>query len=71
VLVAVITAGAAAAVGASASAGPRAAGLLVLWYGLRGMAGVFAEDARRRALTLVEYGLFVVIAIGALRYLTG
>jgi uncharacterized membrane protein YGL010W len=70
VAVAVITAAAAGVVGASTSAGPRAAGLLVLWYGLRGLAGVFAVDSSRRHLTLLEYGFFVVVALAALRYLT-
>ena len=51
----------------TAQLGARAAVLLVLWYGARGMAGVFAGDNRHRAVTLLEYGAFVLIALGALR----
>ena len=62
--------GVAALVGPSTgNAGARAAILLVLWYGLRGMGGVLAIDARRAA-TLLEYGAFVMLAAGALRWIT-
>ncbi|MBV8302517.1 MAG: hypothetical protein JOY68_11395 [Candidatus Dormibacteraeota bacterium] len=52
----------------SAQIGARAAVLLVFWYGLRGMAGVFAAENTERRLTLLEYGVFVALAIGALRW---
>jgi len=64
-----VIAGVAALVGPSAgNAGARAAILLVLWYGLRGMGGVLSIDTRRGA-TLVEYGAFVILAAGALRWI--
>ena len=63
-------AGAAVVVTPSATQlGARAAVLLVAWYGGRGIAGVFAPARRRRLLTVLEYGLFVVLALGALRWI--
>ena len=68
IVVAALLAGATLLLGPStAQLGARAAVLLVLWYGARGMAGVFARDNRRRSITLLEYGAFVLIALGALR----
>ncbi|MBV8196441.1 MAG: hypothetical protein JOY80_13050 [Candidatus Dormibacteraeota bacterium] len=49
--------------------GVRAGVLLVLWYGLRGMAGVFSTTVRSRVLVLVEYAVFVAVALGALRWI--
>jgi hypothetical protein len=49
--------------------GVRAAMLLVLWYGLRGIAGSLAARTGRRALAVLEYGAFVVLALGALRWI--
>ena len=50
-------------------AGIRAAVLLVLWYGLRGVGGALgAGDIRRSAIIVAEYAAFVVIAAGALRW---
>ena len=64
-----VIAGVAGLIGPSgANAGVRAAILLVLWYGLRGMAGGFAVDARRGA-ALAEYAAFVIFAAGALRWI--
>lgn len=51
----------------TAQLGPRAGVLLVLWYGARGMAGALAGSNPRRSLTVLEYGAFVLIALGALR----
>jgi hypothetical protein len=51
------------------NAGIRAAVLLVLWYGLRGVGGALgAGDLRRSAIIVAEYAAFVVIAAGALRW---
>lgn len=67
-VVGALTALAAALVGpAGTNPGVRGAVLLVLWYGLRGMAGASALPARRWA-TLLEYGAFVVLAAAALRW---
>lgn len=66
----VLLAGATLLVGSSATQfGARAALLLVLWYGARGMSGVFAAGATRPGRTLVEYGVFVLVAVGALRWI--
>lgn len=48
--------------------GVRAAILLLLWYGLRGVAGAFTGSGRR-SLIILEYGAFVALALGALRWL--
>lgn len=62
-------AGAAALVtSSSAHLGVRAAMLLVLWYGLRGIAGTLALR-RGRVIAVLEYGAFVVLALGALRWI--
>ena len=51
------------------NAGIRAAVLLVLWYGLRGVGGALgAGDLRRSAIIVAEYAAFVVLAAGALRW---
>jgi hypothetical protein len=61
-LVAAVVGGGAAIVGAtSAHAGLRAAILLVLWYGARGVAGAVGGPLRRRGL-IVEYAVFVIAA---------
>jgi hypothetical protein len=63
VVVAAIMVGGAAVVGTNAAhAGLRAAVLLVLWYGARGMAGAVGGQMRSRGL-IVEYAVFVVAAI--------
>ncbi|MFN2582921.1 MAG: hypothetical protein ABR498_09300 [Candidatus Dormibacteria bacterium] len=54
----------------SAQIGARAGVLLVLWYGLRGMAAVFAKVNNDRRWTLIEYGVFVALAIGAMRWIS-
>jgi len=54
---------------ASTQLGARAAVLLVFWYGLRGVAGILATGRRGRTVTMLEYGFFVVVAIGALRWI--
>ena len=67
---------AAAAVGAAAalaganppSAGLCAALLLLLWYGARGVGTALVAGGRRVPL-LLEYGVFVGVAAGALRWL--
>jgi hypothetical protein len=52
----------------SANAGERAALLLVLWYGVRGLAGsLTALRIRRPGVDLVEYAVFVLVAAGVLR----
>jgi hypothetical protein len=67
VIVGAGVAGAAAALGTSATnPGYRAAGLLVLWYGLRGVAGVAASSAPRQRLAFTEYAAFVVLAAAGL-----
>jgi hypothetical protein len=48
--------------------GVRAAILLLLWYGLRGVAGAFHGGASR-SLVILEYAAFVALALGALRWL--
>lgn len=64
-----LQAGAVALVSPSATqVGVRAAILLVLWYGLRGIAGALAAHTGRRTLAVLEYGVFVVVALGALRW---
>lgn len=50
-------------------AGIRAAALMVVWYGLRGVAGALA-DPRRHAGLVVEYGVFVVAAAAALAWVS-
>jgi len=45
-----------------AHAGLRAAVLLVLWYGARGVAGAVVGPERNREL-MVEYAVFVVAAV--------
>lgn len=44
----------------------RAALLLVLWYGARGLAGVLLSHFRRHAGLIAEYALFVVVAVAGL-----
>ena len=62
-LVAAIVVGGAAVVGAdNAHAGLRAAILLVLWYGARGVAGAVGGPLGRRGL-IAEYALFVIASI--------
>ncbi|MGA8522493.1 MAG: hypothetical protein WB807_05515, partial [Candidatus Dormiibacterota bacterium] len=62
-LVASIVLGGAALVGTNnAHAGVRAAILLVLWYGVRGVAGAVGGPLRRRTL-IAEYAIFVIAAI--------
>ena len=62
-LVASLVVGGAAVVGAnSAHAGLRAAILLVLWYGARGVAGALGGPHRRRGL-IAEYAVFVLAAM--------
>jgi hypothetical protein len=62
-IVAAIVVGGAAVVGANnAHAGLRAAILLVLWYGARGVAGAVGGQARPRGL-IAEYGVFVLASI--------
>lgn len=70
VLIGVAVAGASHLAGTSVSnSGVRAAALLVLWYGLRGIIGTLAGDGLRRgALVAAEYAAFVVVAAGALRW---
>jgi hypothetical protein len=46
----------------NAHAGLRAAVLLVLWYGARGVAGAVVAPARNREL-MVEYAVFVAASI--------
>ena len=53
----------------SSQLGVRAAMLLVVWYGLRGVAGTLADGRGRRVLVVVEYAAFVGLALGALRWL--
>ena len=53
----------------SSQLGVRAAMLLVVWYGLRGVAGSLAVRRGRRALVVLEYAAFVCLALGALRWL--
>jgi hypothetical protein len=61
--VAAIVLGGAVAVGASsAHAGLRAANLLVLWYGARGVAGAVGGPVRNREL-IAEYAVFVLAAV--------
>ena len=68
VLVGVVLAGAAVMVSTSLSnPGLRAAGLLVLWYGLRGVAGGVAGSGAGR-IALLEYGIFVVVAAAGLEW---
>jgi hypothetical protein len=62
-LVAAVVLGGAAVVGAnSAHMGLRAAILLVLWYGARGVAGSVGGPSRRRGL-IAEYAVFVIAAV--------
>jgi heme/copper-type cytochrome/quinol oxidase subunit 4 len=62
-IVAGIVLGSAAIVGVNdAHAGLRAAVLLVLWYGARGVAGAVVGPERNREL-MVEYAVFVVAAV--------
>lgn len=59
---AIVTAGA-AVIGSNAThTGFRAAILLVLWYGARGVAGAIGGRGRQRGL-IVEYAVFVAAAI--------
>jgi len=51
---------------ATGNAGFRAAALLVLWYGLRGVLGAAVARPPRRRGTVVEYAVFVVAAAVAL-----
>lgn len=62
-MVAAVVLGGAAVVGATeAHAGMRAAILLVLWYGARGVAGAVGGPLRHRGV-IAEYAVFVVAAI--------
>jgi hypothetical protein len=62
-LVAAVVLGGSAVVGAnSAHMGLRAAILLVLWYGSRGVAGAVGGPSRRRGL-IAEYAVFVIAAV--------
>jgi hypothetical protein len=62
-----VLAGAAVLVGTSATnPGVRAAALLVLWYGLRGVAGLVAAGEPARKIAFAEYGVFVAAAVGGL-----
>lgn len=54
----------------SAPIGSRAAALLVLWYGFRGFASSVAVRGARRWLVVVEYTAFVLIAGGALSWIS-
>ena len=68
--VGVVLAGATVLVGTSSTnPGVRAAALLVLWYGLRGVAGVIAGSEAARKLALVEYGVFVLVAAAGLGWI--
>ena len=53
----------------SGNAGLRAAALLVLWYGLRGVVGAFVAPRARRWGALIEYGVFLVAAAVALGWI--
>jgi hypothetical protein len=65
--VGMVLAGAAVVVGTSATnPGVRAAALLVLWYGLRGVAGLAAAGEPARKVAFAEYGVFVAAAVGGL-----
>jgi hypothetical protein len=62
-LVAAIVAGGAALIGSGANhTGLRAAILLVLWYGARGVAGALGGQRRQRGL-IAEYAVFVAAAV--------
>jgi hypothetical protein len=62
-VVAGVVVGGAAIVGAgTAHTGLRAAILLVLWYGARGVAGAVGGPLRHRSL-IAEYAVFVIAAI--------
>jgi len=50
-----------------ANQGSRAAVVLLAWYGLRGLAGAQAQRRLTRA-TVIEYGIFTMIAVIALEY---
>lgn len=50
----------------AAQLGVRSAMLLLLWYGLRGVAGALAARGRQ-TMVIVEYAAFVALAVGALR----
>ncbi|MFN2451675.1 MAG: hypothetical protein ABR541_04915 [Candidatus Dormibacteria bacterium] len=47
--------------------GTRAAALLIVWYGLRGLAAAAAQRRLTRA-TVLEYGVFTMVAVIALEY---
>jgi hypothetical protein len=65
-VVGVLVAGAAVLVGADSSyMGLRAAILLVLWYGGRGVAGAVGARARSKEL-ITEYAIFFVAAIAGM-----
>ena len=65
-LVAAVVVGGAQVVGANnAHTGLRAAILLVLWYGARGVAGAVSGPRRHREL-IAEYAVFVIAAIAGL-----
>jgi hypothetical protein len=71
-LIGILQAGVAALVGpgsVTSQLGVRAAMLLVVWYGLRGVAGTLAVRRGRSALVVLEYAAFVCLALGALRWL--
>jgi len=51
---------------ATGNAGLRAAALLVLWYGLRGVLGVLVTSRRHQWTAIAEYGIFVLAAAVAL-----
>lgn len=68
-IVAAIVVGGAAVIGANNShAGLRAAILLVLWYGARGVAGAVGGQARPRGL-IAEYGVFVLASIAGVLWI--
>jgi hypothetical protein len=72
VLIAAIMSGLVFVLPASGRDTARAGLLLVVWYGLRGLAGVLLTRSRNRAL-IIEYALFVGVAAGvvAVRALRG
>ncbi len=70
-VVGAVVAGGAAAAGASTShAGWRAAILLVLWYGARGVAGALGTTARRSRELVAEYAVFMVAAVAGLLWIS-
>jgi hypothetical protein len=69
-VVAAIVLGGSALVGTNnAHAGLRAAILLVLWYGARGVAGAVGGPLRRSSL-VAEYAIFVIAAIAGVIWIS-